>query len=74
MRWTEKKDKSLLDIGAADGNVTEQLALLPFDKIVTTEVEGHFIRSLEQKQYIAINTTDIEDASILEHGPFDMVR
>eukprot|EP01138_Halocafeteria_seosinensis_P003993 gb/GECG01004082.1/.p1 GENE.gb/GECG01004082.1/~~gb/GECG01004082.1/.p1 ORF type:complete len:323 (+),score=32.38 gb/GECG01004082.1/:1-969(+) len=66
----ERRHK-LLDVGAADGNVTLQLEKLGFDTIVATEVESHFVRTLKSHGFVSVKTDSVD--AVKQYGPFDMV-
>jgi len=62
---------SLLDIGAGDGNVTQNLAPL-FRRVVTTEVSVPMCKRLRDRGWECINT-ELPTAASLKHEKFDYV-
>ena len=59
-----------LDVGAGDGNVTDELAPL-FDEVVTTELSRNMQKRLEEHGYVC-HRVDLADDDV-PGGPYDVI-
>eukprot|EP01083_Nonionella_stella_P066627 175635_1 len=64
--------RSLLDVGAGDGEVTKQMAPL-FAEVVTTEVSTSMVSCLREKGWECYKADDLSKCIALESRRFDVV-
>lgn len=64
--------RSLLDIGAGDGNVTASLASL-VDQVTTTEASAPMVASLNARGYNSVQTCDLQHEFVQSRKPYTII-